>query len=165
MKSYLWLAARLFAGFIFAFAGYSKLLEPIANFEATLMKYGVYPPAWVPAMARVIPWLEWLLGTLLFLGYAPRLASAGTALLSLGFIITLGSSPLFLEAGGTDCGCFGQSGIHLSLRQIFVVDLFVFLASLRLVFLKEFPFSLDWILLKANRRQDDKKTGPKGGNR
>ena len=163
MKSFLWVLARFFAGFILAFAGYFKLLEPIANFEATLLKYGVYPPLWVPAMAHVIPWLEWLLGTLLILGYAPRLVAGGTALLSLGFIITLGSSPLFLEAGGADCGCFGQSGFHLSLHQIFVVDLFVFLISLRLLFLKESSFSLDGILLKADRLQDDKKTDPKGG--
>ncbi len=163
MKSYLWVGARLFAGFIFAFAGYSKLLEPLANFEATLLKYGVYPPSWVPAMAQVIPWLEWLLGALLILGYAPRLTAVGTALLSLGFIITLGSSPLFLEAGGADCGCFGQSGFHLSLHQIFVVDLLVFLISLRLLFQREFPFSLDGILLKPNGSKDDKKSSHKGG--
>jgi len=157
-----WALARLLVGLILAYAGLSKLLEPAANFEATLLKYGVYPPSWIPWMAQVTPWAEWLLGSFLMVGYAPRLASTGTALLSLGFIVTLGSSRLFLEAGGTDCGCFGHSGLHLSLHQIFLVDLGIFLVSLRLLFLRDFPFTLDAILLKREGPEDDKLKRSKG---
>lgn len=156
-----WMLARFLAGLIFAYAGLSKLLEPAANFEATLLRYGVYPPDWIPWMAQVIPWMEWLLGSSLVVGYAPRLSAVASAVLSLAFIVTLTSSHLFLEAGGTECGCFGRSGLHLSLRQIFLVDLCIFLVSLRLSFLKEFPFTLDAILLKRQGRKDDNMTDKK----
>ena len=142
-------------GLIFAYAGLTKLREPSANFEATLLKYGVFSPAWIPWMARVVPWLEWLFGSLMMVGYLPRLTAGGIALLSLSFLVTLGSSGLFLESGNTDCGCFGRSGLHLSLHQIFLVDLFSLGVSLRMLFLKEFPGSLHSFLVKKSSGKDD----------
>ena len=128
--SLLWICARIFVGLVFAYAGLAKLLEPSANFEAALLRYGVFSPAWIPWIAQIVPWLEWLLGSLTVVGYSPRLASAGISLLSLAFLVTLGSSGLLLEAGQIDCGCFGRSGLHLSVRQIFLVDLVSFAVSL-----------------------------------
>lgn len=145
-------------GVIFAYGGWSKLTEPVANFEATLWKYGVFPPSWIPALARIVPWLEWLLGCFLIVGYATRLAALGTGLLSLGFLITLGASPIFVEAGNTDCGCFGSAGLRLSVRQIFIVDLMALVITARLVWLKRFAGSLDGWLLKPKPRLDDTKS-------
>ena len=146
--SILWTFARIAVGMIFAYAGFSKLTEPVANFETSLLKYGVFSPLWIPWIARIVPWFEWFFGAFFVLGYAVRSTAIGTTLLSLGFLATLTSSNLFLQAGGTDCGCFGQFGIHLSLHQMFVVDLICFGASLRMILLKQFPFSLDSFLLK-----------------
>ena len=155
-----WTFARVAVGLILAYAGLSKLMEPVANFQATLAKYGVFPLAWIPWMARTVPWFEWILGSFLIVGYAPRFASLGGALLTLSFLITLGSSRLFLESGSSDCGCFGQSGLHLSLRQIFMVDLVNFLVLLRLSRLPFHPGSLHNFLVKQNGGGDDIKRRP-----
>lgn len=136
------MAARMLVGLFFAYAGAAKLLEPAANFEAALTKYGVLSPLWVPWIARILPWVEWLGGSFLIVGYAPRFTSALLSLLSLVFLVGLSSSPLFLESGGSDCGCFGQSGLHLTVRQIFFVDLVNFVLTLRMAFLKSWPGTL-----------------------
>lgn len=143
-----WIVLRILVGLIFAYAGISKLLEPAANFEAALLRYGVFSPQWVPLLARIVPWLEWILGVFFVVGYAPRVTAGGIGLLSLAFLVTLGSSRLFLESGSTDCGCFGQGGLHLSLHQVFLVDLASFSIALRTIFLKEFPFTLHSFLVK-----------------
>ena len=148
----LWCVVRIFIGLIFAYGGLSKLLEPSANFEASLMKYGVFPPHWVPWIARTVPWLEWIFGSFFILGYLPSFAGIGLAFLSLSFLMTLGSSRLFLSSGDTDCGCFGAGGLHLSLHQVFLLDLLNFAASLRLIFMTDFPFSLHSLLLKESKK-------------
>lgn len=153
----MWSCARITVGLILAYAGLSKLLEPAAYFEESLLKYGVFSPRWIPWIAQVVPWLEWIIGSFLVVGYAPRLAAVGASGLSLSFLVTLGSSRLFLEAGGSDCGCFGQTGLHLSLYQIFIVDLASFAVALRLSFMKDFPLTLHSFLLKGRGGSDDKK--------
>lgn len=152
-----WTFIRIFVGIIFAYAGWSKLAEPAANFEAALLKYGVFSPFWIPWLARILPWTEWLLGAFLIVGYAPRLTAWGTCLLSLGFLVSLTSSRLFLESGGTDCGCFGRSWFHLSVRQIFFVDLVNFALALRLGLIEDHPWSLHSFLLKRTGAGDDTK--------
>lgn len=151
-----WIVARIFVGFIFAYAGLAKLLEPAANFEAVLLKYGIFAPSWIPGLARIVPWIEWFVGCFLMAGYLPRWAAASASLVALAFLVTLGSSELLLKSGGTDCGCFGQSGwLHFSLRQIFAVDLVNFVLALRLSFSTSFPFSLHGFLVKGNGGRDD----------
>lgn len=150
-----WFGARILVGLVFAYAGLMKLLEPSANFEAAILQYGVFPPGWISWIARIVPWLEWLLGSLTVVGYAPRLTALGVSLLSLAFLVTLGSSGLLLESVPTDCGCFGNSGLHLSIRQVFFVDLFSLGAALGIISLKEFPGSLHSFLVKKSRAEDD----------
>lgn len=151
-----WCVIRILVGLIFAYAGISKLIEPAVNFETALMRYGVFSPHWTPWLARIVPWFEWVLGCFLTVGYLPRFAAGGVSLFSLSFLVTLGSSRLFLSSGETDCGCFGTTGLHLSLHQVFLLDLFNFLAALRLLFFSNYAFSLHSFLLKENRRGDDK---------
>lgn len=160
--SLFWVWARIFVGLVLAYAGLSKLLEPSVYFEAVLLKYGVFSPKWIPWIAKIVPWIEWLLGGFLIIGYAPRITAMATLLLCLGFLVTLGSTRLILSAGGSDCGCFGHSGLHLSLRQIFVIDLLSLVFMLRIVFLKEFPLSLHALLVKRKGTVDDKKHHGKG---
>ena len=145
----LWVLARIAVGLFLAFAGFTKLLEPVANFEAALFKYGVFPPPVIPIFSHAVPWLEWILGSFLVLGYAPRTSAAASAFLTLGFLIVLGSSDLLLTSGKTGCGCFGRFGPALTLRQIFVIDFVNLAVLLRLAFLKEHPFSLHGFLVKG----------------
>ena len=152
-----WVAARILVGFVVAYAGFSKLTEPSANFEAALLRYGVFSPALIPILAKTVPWFEWIFGSFLMLGYAPRFSAVIVTSLYLGFLVALSSSQIFLAAGNTDCGCFGSSGwLHLSVRQIFIVDLAGFLLAAGLARQPIFPWSLHGFLVKQNRAEDDK---------
>jgi hypothetical protein len=114
-------------------------------------------PAWIPRVAQIYPWAEWILGSFLIVGYIPRLAAAGAGFLFLSFLVVLTSSGLFLESAGSDCGCFGQSGIHLTIRQVFFVDLASLALSLRLSFAKSYPASLHSFLVKREEDAADKR--------
>ena len=150
-----WAVARILVGLIFAYAGLTKLLEPAANFEAALLRYGVFSPQWIPGISRTLPWFEWIFGFFLIVGYAPRLTATLASLLSLAFLVTLSSSRLFVESGGADCGCFGHSALRLSVRQIFFVDLVNLVVLLRVACLKAFPGTVHSFLLKQGRKGDD----------
>lgn len=150
-----WVAARVVAGLVLAYAGWSKLAEPAANFEAALLKYGIFSPFLISGIVRILPWLEWILGSFLILGYAPRAASAGAGGIFLCFLVVLTSSGLFLESGMSDCGCFGESGIRLTIYQIFFVDLAALVVTLRLAFMPSFPWSLHAFLLKQLGEEAD----------
>lgn len=149
-----WFAARIFVGGVIAYAGLTKLLEPSVNFEISLMRYGVFPPLWIPWIARILPWVEWILGSFFVVGYLPRLISLGIGLLSLSFLVTLGSSQMFVSSGSADCGCFGTVGFHLSVHQVFVLDLFNFVVAIRSLFLKNFPWSLESFLIEAGNAKN-----------
>ncbi len=158
----LWAVFRIFVGLTLAYAGFSKLLEPAINFEASLMRYGVFPPTWLPFLSHVVPWLEWILGCFFILGFRLRLTALGVCFLLLSFLVTLGSSRLFLSAGDSPCGCFGSHGLRLTLQQIFLLDLFNFAVALRTYFMKEMPFTLYSFLVKQTDEKDDKFKPRKG---
>lgn len=160
----IWVLLRIFVGFIFAYAGFSKLLEPAVNFEVTLIRYGVFPLTWIPLMARVIPWLEWILGCFFILGYRLKATALAISLLGLSFLVTLGSSNLFLSSGESPCGCFGAHGLKLTLHQIFLLDLFSLIVALRIYFLQDMPFTI-YSLVKRRSRPDDKHTSKKESGR
>ena len=141
-----WILARLFLGTVFAYSGFSKLMEPVENFRGIIAQYEVIPYVFVPAIAHVFPWLELIFGIFLISGYAPRASALVLAFFSLSFLILLGSSKLLLGSFPVSCGCFGEHGIHLTVRQVFLLDLVDFFLGLKLSRLKTHPLSLDqWL--------------------
>ena len=149
MKSnyYPWLIARIFVGLVFAYAGFTKLTEPIENFRGAIAQYEIIPYDWITVIAFVMPWVEFLAGIFMMIGYAPRLSSFVLAANSLSFLIILGSSDALLDSAKTDCGCFGQNSfIHLTVRQVFLLDLTNFFLAIKLFSIKTHPLSLDqWL--------------------
>ena len=146
MKRFLpafWFVVRLFLGTVFAYSGFSKLMEPMENFRGIIAQYEVIPYVFVPAIALIFPWLELIFGIFLFLGYAPRVSALVLAFFSLSFLILLGSSKLLLGSFPVSCGCFGENGIHLTVRQVFLLDLFDMAIGLKLSQIKFHPLSLD----------------------
>ena len=142
-----WLAARIFVGAIFAYAGYAKLLEPYENFRGAIANYQGIPYGLTEPIARVLPWLELFFGVSLILGYLPRVSALALALFSFCFLMVLGASNVLLDAGAKDCGCFGEGGIiHLTVHQVFFLDLLNFFLGLKLYSLKEHPASLEKLL-------------------
>ncbi len=125
MKQRFWpiilIFARLFLGGVFAYAGFMKLTEPAANFQAVLEQYTLIPNALIPILARTIPWIEWLGGMFLIVGYMTRVNAFILALFCLSFIFVLSGS-VWSGEGLKMCGCFGGSGIVLTVRQAYFLD-------------------------------------------
>lgn len=112
--------ARLVVGGTFLTAGFMKLLEPAQNFQLVLEQFTWIPRAALAPLAGSIPWIEWIVGGWLLVGFLPRLAAAVLGLLSLGFIVIL-SGPVWAGQGLAECGCFG-AGIGISINQIYMLD-------------------------------------------
>ena len=74
--------------------------------------YPVIPDFAVSVVAMILPWIEFVFGVFLIVGYAPRLSAwvLGASLVS--FLTVLGSSRLVFGFSPEDCGCFGQGGVH-----------------------------------------------------
>lgn len=150
MKTLLFFVLRFFAGFVFLAAGFSKLVEPVQNFEHLISSYGVFPEVLITPIAYVLPWLEFILGAYLILGYLPRFSAALLGSFCLTFMVVILLSGAFWGRGGESCGCFGEGAwIKLSVRQIFFVDLANFLICLSLLVKRRTPFSLDSFLRKV----------------
>jgi uncharacterized membrane protein YphA (DoxX/SURF4 family) len=99
------LVLRLFLAAVFLYAAYTKLRQPYLLFAMSIDAYQLLPEWAVLTLARVIPWLELLLGILLATGYGLRYAAAGaTLMLGLFFGVMLQA---YIKGMGIDCGCFG----------------------------------------------------------
>src|ERR1700674_1335892 len=94
---FLLLAARIVLGGVFIYAGYSKLHfdgrwhlgDYQFLFALAIDSYKMMPLWLVQWMARVLPWLEIVLGALLILGIAMRWVSSAMTALLLIFMIAL----------------------------------------------------------------------------
>lgn len=147
LKDCFWFLIRVLIGAVLAYAGFTKLMDPIENFRGVIAEYHVIPYAFVPLAAAVIPWAEFLTGVLMILGYAPRLTAVAAAALFFGFLVIMASSPSFFTSGSQDCGCFGEGSlIHLSMHQMFFIDSLSFVLSICLALRKHHALSLDvWL--------------------
>jgi uncharacterized membrane protein YphA (DoxX/SURF4 family) len=96
---------RTILAFAFLYAAYTKLRQPWLVFAMSIDAYGVLPEMGVLAVARILPWLELVLGLLLLAGFWLRVVSAMTAaILGIFFGLMLMS---YGKGMGIDCGCFG----------------------------------------------------------
>ena len=146
VRTTFWCLARISVGFIFAYAGFSKLNEPIENLRAVLAAYPVMPELAVPVLAMILPWIEFIFGAFMIVGYAPRLSAWVLGALLVSFLAVLGSSRLFFGFSPEDCGCFGQGGVHLSVPQVVVMDSVSLLVVIQIARMKRHPWSLDYWL-------------------
>lgn len=151
---------RAAIGGVIAYAGFTKLMEPMENFAAILRNYDVIPEALVMPTARILPWMEWICGSLLVMGYLARFMAWTLSLVSLGFVLVLGSgvlAKLFTGAGldpAADCGCFGELGGTVRIWQILLFDIFSVALLVRISFLRILPLTLDGLLLGASQPKE-----------
>lgn len=149
MKNSWTVLLRILAGLIFAYAGFSKLIEPYENFRGMINHYELFPYSWSTPIALILPWFEFIFGIFMILGYLPKMTSLVLAGMSLSFLVVLGASNALLDDAGKDCGCFGQMGpIHLKVWQVFIMDILLMGFCLFASTLKKHPFSLDSLLKK-----------------
>lgn len=109
------LLGRVGLGVVFLYAAYTKLRVPWAIFAMSINSYQVLPEPLVILIARVLPWLELVLGVLLIVGWKLRYVAAATSALLLGFFVIMVRS--YFKGLGIDCGCFGV-GEALSVRTL-----------------------------------------------
>ena len=98
--------ARLALGALFLYAGYAKLRNPFV-FEMAVDGYQLLPPTGVIVVARGLPWLEVVLGLLLWSGWKLPYSAAFTALLLGVFLVTMAIT--YARGIEAACGCFGTS--------------------------------------------------------
>jgi len=134
---------RIFVGLIFAYSGFTKLMEPVENFQGAMAAYEIIPYVLIPFLAHIIPWIEFFFGVFLILGYLPRISALVLATLSGSFILLILTTRIVTGALPADCGCFGEGSlIHLKPLQVVLMDICNAIIGIRLALLKDHPFSL-----------------------
>ena len=147
-----WIFARLIVGMMMAYPGFSKLIEPVENFVAIIRNYEVIPDLLAIPVAYVLPWIEWICGALLVVGYMTRWMAMTLASLCFGFLMVIITALMVGVSPDIDCGCFGETGGHFNLWQVIIIDSIYLAVLIRLSFLKHFPLSLDALLLKPRKK-------------
>ena len=141
--------ARLFLGLVFAYSGFTKLMDPVENFQGGMAAYEIIPYAIIPFLAHIIPWIEFLFGTFLVVGYLPRISALVLAAMSWSFVLLILATRIMIGTLPADCGCFGEgSFIHLGPMQVFVMDVFNTFVGICLALRKTHPLGLA-VFLKA----------------
>ena len=79
------LAGRVALGLVFVYAAYSKLRIPWMLFAMSINSYEILPEPIVILVARMLPWVELLLGLLLIIGWKLRWVAAGATALLVAF--------------------------------------------------------------------------------
>lgn len=100
------LLSRLVIGGIFIYASYYKIIEPAA-FAKSIWFYHIVPGKWINLMALVLSWLELVIGLALIAGIAFRGAVLWANVLTIVFILAIGSA--IYRGISIDCGCFTAS--------------------------------------------------------
>ncbi|HYT78137.1 MAG TPA: DoxX family protein [Actinomycetota bacterium] len=148
------LACRLGVGAVFLWAGVVKSLD---RQDAVLAvdAYRLLPRALVTPVAAALPWVEISFGLFLLVGLFVRFAGAGTAVLTLAFVVALVQA----KARGLaiDCGCFGGGGAGAGVGWFDIVrDLPLLFGGLYLVLRPGQRLQLDQLLFPG---QSDPLTG------
>jgi uncharacterized membrane protein YphA (DoxX/SURF4 family) len=117
----------MMVGIIFIFASIDKIASP-AYFAGTILSYQILPEIFINLVAIILPWLELISGILLVIGIWHRSAAWIVSILTIVFIIAIGS--VIFRGLDIECGCFG-SGSSANWGRI-VEDLFLLAFSLHI---------------------------------
>ncbi|MCS6859195.1 MAG: DoxX family membrane protein [Abditibacteriales bacterium] len=145
---YLSVVLRAIVGAMFITAGWGKTGT---NFEGVLMEYKLLPLALVPTVAKVLPYVELLIGVCFFAGLFTRLSCVSMMGLLLIFI---GAISIAWAQGKThlDCGCnpmLAKLGLQEKVGPLpIVLDTLMFLSALQVFLYDRRLLSLDGWLTK-----------------
>jgi len=116
MRRVLLVTLRVFLGWIFLAAGWSKLGEPMVTL-ASVYSYQIVLPDWLAeAIALALPWVELALASALFVGlWMPWTLAATAAVLGAFSIVT---AQAWWRQLDIDCGCFNFASIHPALEVL-----------------------------------------------
>lgn len=110
-NDYITLISRLVIGGMFVYAAIYKVIDPAA-FAKSIWFYHLVPGKWINLMAIVLPWLEFICGIAVIVGFWHRGAALWSNILLVVFIAALAST--IVRGISIDCGCFraAQSATH-----------------------------------------------------
>ncbi len=141
------LIARLLVGGVFVYSGWSKLIHPSQEFQYVIEQYQAFPSFAAQLLSHTIPWVEFIFGVFLALGFVRFLSARILAALCIAFLSLLGSA-VWRKIDLSNCGCFG-SNMHLTPVQAFAFDSSLLVLLLYLVFSSKRFFELDeWLQRK-----------------
>lgn len=143
---------RILIGMIFVISGLEKLTSHYQNFLYVLQSYDVIHPPLDDLVARIFPWIEFVLGVFAVLGFFTVWALRGMLFMTSGFLFFLGQA-LWRNLPIDSCGCFGEL-IHIPLPMMLLIDsmIWIYTAYLIIRIERSSLFSLDHFL--SNDRPD-----------
>ncbi|PIW64123.1 MAG: hypothetical protein COW13_01230 [Candidatus Omnitrophica bacterium CG12_big_fil_rev_8_21_14_0_65_50_5] len=139
---YFFVILRIFIGLVFLVSGFEKSVSPYQNFLYALQGYQFLPSFLEIAVAKIVPWIELLIGVFLVLGLWTRQALFAAAVMFTGFIIIVGQA-LIRGIDLAECGCFGE-WIHIPPQGVIVMDAASLIVCL--VLLKKLSLAQTWSL-------------------
>jgi len=95
---------RVISGIVFVVSGAAKMWD-IYGFSNVVRGYGILPESLVVPVSIIIPFAEFVLGTMLLMNFYSRTASL--SLFVMVIVFTGLSAMKYLGGRTTDCGCFG----------------------------------------------------------
>ena len=107
-------------GLLFVVSGSEKLIGPYQNFLYVVQGYDLFPSSIEEVVAKVVPWIEFIIGLFLFLGLWTKASLIVTSLLFASFIGIV-SQAILRKLDLSDCGCFGEL-ISIPLPILMVMD-------------------------------------------
>ena len=127
---------RFIVGALFILASYPKIVNPM-HFSAVIAEYRILPESFVPFVAIVLPWLEFLCGIMLVLNVYVQ--SNALIIMVVLLVFTAGVTNNILRGIIHDCGCFELLGEWFGLQDeislsTIVRDLFFILLILPVLF-------------------------------
>jgi putative oxidoreductase len=124
---------RIAMGMLFIYSGFFKALDP-ENFGRVIILYDISPEILMPYAAIIFPYIELVIGLLLFFGFRIKASSFLAIILMIFWIIIIGIS--IFRGKSFDCGCFElqQFGISEEIGWALVLRDIVFLIVLLLIF-------------------------------
>jgi len=127
---YINLGLRVGVGVIFILSAASKLLTH-TKFVEIVREYDLLPDVLASTYGNTLPWVELIVGVYLLLGILRRPSAIVVFLMSVSFMVANISA---LVEGEEHCGdCFGDV-ITLTANQAVMLDIFILLAALILIF-------------------------------
>ena len=128
MRIKFFICLRIMTGFVFVASGFVKLMQPYQNFLVTIQSYEILSGAPAVALAKAMPWAEFLVGVFLILGFWSRLSILVLWVFNTVFIGVV-SSALIRKLPLQECGCFGDS-FSLQPQQTLWMDITLWLIFL-----------------------------------
>jgi len=103
-RDYAVLAISLVLAAVFIYAGVDKLREPL-SFADSIFAFSLLPPMFINLLAMGLPLFEIGCGLLLLAPWTRRVGALAVTLVTVMFLVALGSA--LLRGLTLDCGCFG----------------------------------------------------------